>query len=173
MEYQDKDGDRLYIEIHGQCVHINNLDSPATRFTPDTARAIALELIRLADEIDPGKMVIATKKLDDEWQTVTFDNGVYQQMVGRMDRPKHGKRYLTRDWKVVHYDGTQDVVARVWRNKPGRFAPDEMVFDVAHKSARCWPISFDSPVSADKYSNLVYYVRVSDLPDDMKGGPKP
>lgn len=32
-----------------------------------------------------------------------------------------GKRYLTRDWEVVKYDGTQDVVARVYKkNTNGR-----------------------------------------------------
>jgi len=83
-----------------------------------------------------------------------------------------GKRYLTRDWEVVKYDGTQDVVARVWRNKPGRFEPDEMVIYVAHKVNSGWKADY-TPVKSRRYSDLVYYVRVSDLPDDMKGGPKP
>lgn len=83
-----------------------------------------------------------------------------------------GKRYLTRDWEVVKYDGTQDVIARVWRNKHGRFEPDEMVIDVAHKIDHTWKADSRGPIRADSYSKNVYYVRVSDLPDDMKGGPK-
>jgi len=65
-----------------------------------------------------------------------------------------GKRYLTRDWEVVKYDGTQDVVARVWRMKRWRFQPGEKVF-------------------SQYVDGLEYFVRVSDLPDDMKGGSKP
>lgn len=83
-------------------------------------------------------------------------------------QPIIGKRYLTRDWEVVRYDGTQDVVARVWRNKGGRFK-DEMVFSVGHMELNDFTIQ---RVYANRYSNLVLMVRVSDLPDDMKGGPK-
>lgn len=80
-----------------------------------------------------------------------------------------GKRYLTRDWEVVKYDGTQDVVARVWRNKPGRFDPDEMVFEAGRHNDPGW-ITSSEPTIAAGYSGKMYFVRVSDLPDDMKQG---
>jgi len=89
---------------------------------------------------------------------------------------KIGKRYLTRDWKVVRYDGTQDVVARVYAHKPGRFKDDEDVCVVGNESMSGCASRFRSMA---KYWTLFekgdrwLMVRVSDLPDDMKGGPKP
>jgi len=84
LEYQDKDGDTVSIDmIDGDIVISLETyeDTTYSELSAYTARAIALELIRLADEIDNPAAKI-------------------------------GKRYLTRDWKVVRYDGTQDVRAR-------------------------------------------------------------
>jgi len=89
---------------------------------------------------------------------------------------KIGKRYLTRDWKVVRYDGSQDVVARVYAHKPGRFAEEDHVGIVGNEDGQNYPIV---PGLAGQYNpnwpkgERFLMVRVSDLPDDMKDGPKP
>lgn len=82
----------------------------------------------------------------------------------------HNKRYLTRDWQVVKYDGTQDVVARVYVHKPGRFDQNEEVWVVGPDSKK-----YKTKPKAHNYGHKGerwLMVRHTDLPDGMKCGPK-
>jgi len=187
MKFEDTHGDTMHItRVDGE-IYFETNDADYMH-SPTVARSIALELIRLADEIDPGKMFVEPSKPYDEWQTVTFDNGVYQQVIGRMDRPqkkttyrggklcidttnaetserfenmewhevkpirggkiifvpKIGKRYLTRDWEVVRYDGSQDVVARVYKESKTDFDNE------------CWDVK-----------GRIFYYDSRQLPSDM------
>jgi len=154
MDFKDTDGDIVGVTMGDNEVVIaieTDEDVTYSGLLPDTARAIALALIRLADEIEPRQ------------KTEVKDLGFILLC--------HGKRYLTRDWKVVRYDGSQDVVARVYTHKPGRFKDDEEVWAVSQRGYKEWII--DHCVGSTYLTdNNILMVRVSDLPDDMKGGPK-